>query len=252
MEDGENSTGATIVIVVLLGLLILVSGYIVYSKVYLKEDIKQIQNNDQGNRIDNNYELLYINSDFVQSLYKKTNINTNDCHIKELPEGVMRTSEFSNKNLLKLAYSHMMRNGNSSWTEGQLEYAFKDVFGNNATYTPGEFKYDHIKYIYNKEKKEYTFDSSIVTPSEMCFERQHEQITEARKHDNRIEIFTVVFYCSSEGVCYSDKANKNKIDGSDLTDHKNTKGISKYKYTFNNNGNEKRQYYYYSIEKMND
>ncbi len=256
MDENKVSSGPTIIIVILLIMIILVSGYIVYERVYSTD-------NKQPDIVDNkDYESLYTNSYIVQRLYNKTNYSLgNTCYglSNIVSEGVKKTSELSNERLLQMAYAYIkyqyptLNTRTEPIKESTFKIVFYEVFGDNATYKAADFNYYDLHLTYNSTKQEYdpvdknANKDGIVNPTQLCLINENEQITEARKYSDRIEIYTVALYCDGNG-CYSDSNFKNKVEGNSTRDHSSTKGLEKYKYTFNEkDGN----YYYYSIEKTN-
>ena len=264
MENGESSAGATITIVLLLGLIILVSSYIVYDRVYSNRD--NDQKISEQPIINDNYDLLDISSDFIKNLYDNASHHTGrTCTYLDsiIDSGVKKTSDFANNTLLSLAYNNINQSLINKVDEtkeyikfslkGQyLKEAFIETFGENATYKSGDFTDAyHMIWTYDGSSDMYVGIRNLQLEFSKCFLDQHEQIIEAKKYNNKIEIITVSVYCN-DNACYSDFSAKNKVGDSILSDYRSLKDkLNKYKYTFTSS-KDKSKYFYYSIEKMND
>ena len=240
MEEKKKNS-SVVVIILLVVLLVLSVGYIAYDKLYAtNKDVNS--SNEEKNSIPE-YEELNIKSDFVIDLNERSRFANSCGDIDEiLKKDKMNVSEFTNAQRLEIASEIAYRYDDDDdgykevIDEEDLIKAFKKIFGNNATYTVSDFYNPCPDFKYDKSIKRY------ITRSE--------EIIDAKKYNDRIEIITALAFSSDEGV-FADVKMKNKISSLDdnfkLISRKDQLKQYKYTYTYDK---ETGNYYYYSIEKI--
>ena len=127
MDENKVSSGPTITIVILLILIILVSGYIVYEKVYSTDnknndskDVIEEKNDDKKPKIDyNDYEELDINSDMVKTNYNKVRYSIGMCNYLDsnYTQKYQHVSDFSSD--LRMTIAYIKVDYNNKKTEGE-------------------------------------------------------------------------------------------------------------------------------------
>ena len=257
----EKNNGSKSIVILLLFLVIGLSGYIVYSKLSVKEPVKT---NETGKTEE--VETLNVKSNFVKDLYEKARFKSIDCFALDdnMTKDYLKVTDFSDTQKMKVVGSNISLTnlnyddeGGSTLSEEIFKKAFYEVFGNNVEYTPltnlkESATCPYVKY--DSKNKEYKL---IGGCGNVCGQYQIENIVEATKYSDKLEITTATAYfrggTDEFGIheWYYDKDFKNLISNSaepDFIQYKDK--LQKYKYTFTLD-KETGNYYYYSIEKIN-
>lgn len=271
----KSSKGLIITIVILALLLVGVSGYVVYDKFFIEEEVKEEIKNNQTEETDKdnneseeislveleNYSNIYnivneaiINNEMVMHtplnnqpdyFYKNDSLYVSNMRYDVLMSMAISQLHFRDNNFLN--YVDGMRTYYISNTD--LKQSFTKIFGNDLKYYSNDFSSLNCEYKFEKEADRYEVKCGDI--GNVVASKRENKVVKAIKTKDSIEVYDAVAFISigNRKIC-KDVEFKDCIATLSETEEFNIDNyiakLNQYKYIFklSSDGN----YYFYGVE----